>query len=314
MKDIFLRFGLALMACGTLSAEPIKVLMIEGVSNHDWQHRSKIVKAILAKDGSFDVDLSVTPAGKNSPEWGQWRPKFSDYDVVLSGYNNLGGKPSWPEDVRKDFEKYVSGGGGFLAYHEANNSFAEWPEYNKMIGLGWRGSDQGKAVIVRPDESIEMVAPGNGPSTGHGNRINVEVKRLGDHPIHAGLPKSWMAADIEVYRYARGPAENLTVLSYAKDPETKLQFPIEWTVRYGKGRVYASSYGHVWADQKEPDGTRCAAFQTILVRALKWCANADAGDKVPADFPKPDAPSLRLHEEVSAASGSLLDPSVANVD
>ena len=262
MKSAFLCIAAAAWAlvAGVAHADPIKVLMVEGVSNHDWKKRADIVRAILAKDGSFDVDITVTPATAGDPAWNKWRPDFSKYDVVMSGYNNLGGKPPWPEEVQTAFEQYVSGGGGFLVYHEANNSFAEWPQYSEMIGLGWRTSAQGKAIIVNPDESLEILPAGTGPNTGHGARVNVEVKRMNNHPIHAGLPQSWMAADVEIYRYARGPANNLTVLSYAKDPETQLQFPMEWTVNYGSGRVYASSYGHVWADQLEPAGTRCAAF------------------------------------------------------
>lgn len=62
---------------------------------------------------------------------------------------------------------------------------------------------------------------------------------------------------------------------------------------YGKGRVFVSTYGHVWADQTDPKGMHCVAFQTIMVRALKWLAGRDPGDTTPADFPKPDAISLR---------------------
>ena len=271
----------------------IKLLIVEGVSNHDWQHRLALVREILAREGSFDVDVSITPSQANDPAWASWHPDFSKYDVVLSAYNNLGGKAQWPAAVQQAFEKYVRNGGGFYVYHEANNSFAEWPEYNQMIGLGWRNKNFGKAIVVRPDESLQVIPAGEGGDTGHGARADVVVHQLGEHPIHAGLPRAWRAADIEVYRYARGPATNLTVLAYATDAQTQLQFPIEWTVQYGQGRVFVSTYGHVWADQKDPKGMKCAAFQTIMVRALKWLAKRPPGDTVPADFPTVDAVSLR---------------------
>ena len=105
-----------------------------------------------------------------------------------------------------------------------------------------------------------------------------------------------MVADIEVYRYARGPAENLTVLSYAADRDGT-RFPIDWTVEYGTGRTYASSYCHVWGDVAEPPGARCAAFQTVFIRAMKWLAKRDPGNAVPADFPTPAATSLRPYDE-----------------
>jgi type 1 glutamine amidotransferase len=271
----------------------IKLLIVEGVSNHDWLRRLEMVKQILQNDGSFDVDVSITPARADDPSWEQWRPEFHKYQVVLSAYNNLGGKPRWPAAVERAFENYVRGGGGFYVYHEANNSFAEWPEYNRMIGLGWRNKNFGSAIIVGPDESLDIIPPGEGANTGHGARVDVTVRQFGEHPIHRGLPREWMAADLEVYRYARGPATNLTVLAYAEDPQTRLQFPVEWTVQYGEGRVFVSTYGHVWADQLDPKGIRCAAFQTIMVRALKWLAKQDPGATVPEDFPQSGSISLR---------------------
>jgi type 1 glutamine amidotransferase len=284
------------LPCGTMAADKpmkIKLLIVEGVSNHDWKHRLELVRQILARDGSFDVDVSTTPSRADDPAWSTWRPDFSKYEVVLSGYNNLGGKPPWPVEVQQAFENFVRLGGGFYVYHEANNSFAEWPEYNQMIGLGWRNKNFGRAIVVRPDESLQIVPAGEGDDTAHGARSDVVVHQLGEHPIHAGLPRAWKAADIEVYRYARGPATNLTVIAYGADPQTHLQFPIEWTVQYGRGRVFVSTYGHVWADQKDPKGMKCVAFQTIMVRALKWLALRPADDAVPADFPSADAISLR---------------------
>ena len=252
-----------------------------------------MVKDILARDGSFHVDVSITPSVVGDPAWSSWRPDFSRYDVVLSGYNNLGGKAPWPSEVQKAFEQFVQNGGGFYCYHEANNSFAEWPEYNKMIGLGWRGKDYGEAMIVKPDGSLELVPPGQGMGTNHGSRSDVVIHQLGQHPIHNGLPRVWMAADLEVYRYARGPAENITVIAYGRDPQTQLQFPIEWTVHYGKGRVFVSTYGHCWKGDADPKGMRCAAFQTIMVRALKWLAGRPVDSTVPPDFPTATAASLR---------------------
>jgi len=275
-----------------------KVLIIEGLSNHDWRKRVDILRSIIAKDPSFEVDVTLTPATAGDAAWNTWRPKFANYDVVISGYNDIGvaGGLRWPAVVETALEQYVSGGGGFMAFHEANNAFPAWAEYNKMIGLGWRDKSAGKSVVVNPDETLKIVAAGAGQNTGHGARVNVEVKRLADaHPIYAGLPDSWMAADLEVYRYARGPVDNLTVLTYALEAATGLQFPIEWSTSYGTGRVYVSTYGHTWHDLANPAGMRCAAFQTILPRALKWLAQKDPGKAVPGDFPSPTAVSIRAH-------------------
>ena len=154
-----------------------------------------------------------------------------------------------------------------------------------MIGLGWRNKDFGWAITVTPEGEILRIPAGQGDKTNHGKRFDAVLTRLGDHPIHQGLPKRFKAADLEVYRYARGPAENLTVLSYARDPETGFNFPVEWTVSYGKGWVYNSTFGHVWKNDVNPPGARCVAFQTLLVRAVEWLAKDEVITPVPGNFP-----------------------------
>jgi type 1 glutamine amidotransferase len=100
---------------------------------------------------------------------------------------------------------------------------------------------------------------------------------------------------MEVYYYARGPAEGVQVLAYARDrdPKLGLLWPVEWTTTYGKGRVYISVYGHVWPDDAATPGLHDAAVQTIIPRALEWLAKRPVTYPIPADFPGTDAVSVR---------------------
>ena len=90
---------------------------------------------------------------------------------------------------------------------------------------------------------------------------------------------------MELYKFARGPAKNITVLSYALDSATTIKWPVEWTVAYGKGRVYNSSMGHLWAGDTFPISYQCIGFQTILIRATEWLATGKVTYKVPENFP-----------------------------
>ena len=72
-----------------------------------------------------------------------------------------------------------------------------------------------------------------------------------------------------------------------------MNWPLEWTVRYGKGQVYTSTFGHVWKGDTQPARMRCAGLQTIMVRALQWLAGRPADFPVPADFPTADKVSVR---------------------
>ncbi|MGE3806539.1 MAG: ThuA domain-containing protein [Gemmataceae bacterium] len=297
---VVLIMGLVLNLAATFSEAPekkIKVLIVDGYSNHDWKKTTELVKRILEPTGRFDVSVTTTPATANAPGWDDWRPRFADYDVVIQNTNDIRGGPSWPKPVQESFEKYVKDGGGVFILHSANNAFANWPAYNDIIGLGWRNKNQGVALSIDDkDGSVVQIPVGEGQNTGHGARIDAVLTRRGDHPIHKDLPRRWKTPGLEVYFYARGPAKNMEVLSYAFDPKTKLNWPIEWVITYGKGRVYNSTFGHVWKGDEQPPSMRCAGVQTILIRALEWLANRPVTYPVPKDFP--DEKSLSLREKI----------------
>ena len=103
----------------------IKVLIVDGFSNHDWKQTTALLKGILQPTGLFDISVSTTPATTNSPDWATWRPKFSDYDVVIQTYNDLKGGIMWPREVQAAFENFVTNGGGVFDYHAGNNAFAK---------------------------------------------------------------------------------------------------------------------------------------------------------------------------------------------
>jgi type 1 glutamine amidotransferase len=263
----------------------IRVLIVDGFSNHNWQQTTLLTKKILEDSTLFLVDVSTAPPTRESSGWKSWRPEFAQYDVVVQNCNSLGGGPSWPSEVQRDLERFVGSGGGLYILHSGNNSFPRWKEYNRMIGLGWRNKRFAWGITIGPDGSAIRVPPGQGGNTSHGKRIDAVLTRLGAHPIHKDLPERWKVADLEVYSYARGPAENLRVLSYAHEPETGLNFPIEWVMNYGKEKVYNSTFGHVWKGDTNPPSMRCVAFQTLLIRALEWLSGTGVTWPVPDNFP-----------------------------
>ncbi|MDO5968336.1 ThuA domain-containing protein [Flavivirga aquimarina] len=281
----------------TTKSEKISVLIIDGFSNHHWQLNTKYLQKILESTGKFKVSVSTCPnQNGNKTEWENWHPNFNAYSAVIQTCNNIFKEDSlqWPNRVKQSFEKYVDEGGGVYMYHGATNAFKGWSAYNKMIALGWRNKDFGEAVIINDKEELEIISKGEGENTGHGARIDALITRIGSHPIHTGMPKTWRGADVEVYRYGRGTVKNLEVLSYAKDAKTELNFPMEWTVKFGKGKVYCSTYGHLWKNQDWPPSMRCAAFQQSMVRALQWLSGHVVDNYVDADFPTSESTSLRL--------------------
>ncbi len=287
---------------GVAAGPPIRVLIVDGFSNHDWRLTTALIRGMLAADGRFEVAVSTAPGTADAPDWEAWRPDFAAHDVVIQTCNDIGGGPTWPAAVRTAFEQFVREGGGVYVWHGGNNAFPDWPAYNAMIGLGWRRSEFGPALAVSADGSLITIPAGEGPGTGHGDRVDTVVHRRGDHPIHTGLPRAWKTPDIEVYHHARGPAQNLEVLSYGYDPVTDMNWPLEWATQFGDGRVYTSTFGHVWRGDVQPERMRCAGLQTVVVRALQWLARRQVDAQLPADFPSAEHLSIRPEIPLPPAS------------
>jgi len=255
----------------------IKTLMIVGVSPfHDPVHAGPFLKAAFESTGVFTVDmLTIPPAG---PAMAEFKPDFTNYQVVVLNYNG----PEWPEATMKTFEAYMMNGGGLATIHATDNSFPNWVEYNKMIGVGgWNGRNQNSGVMLRwRDGKVVREVGGPGPRGQHGARFSWLVEtRDPDHPIMQGLPEKWLHTPDELYSMLAGPAENVTVLATAKSDTTRENEPILMVISYGKGRVFHSTMGHDDTSLKD------VGFITTLERGAEWAATGKVTQKVPDNFP-----------------------------
>ena len=298
--------------------EKLKALIIDGQNNHNaWPKTTVMMKSYLEKTGRFSVDVERTQFtwkggklleefplgdGKNYQDLGQpktdpdFKPNFSAYDVVV---NNFGWNAApWPESTRKAFHEYVNGGGGLVIIHAANNSFGDWDQYNRMIGLGCWGNRNEKTgpyvYLNNAGFTIRDMTPGSGGSHGPQHEFQIVV-RNSEHPITKGLPLVWTHTQDELYQQLRGPAENMTILATAyADLEKKgtgNHEPMMMTIDYGKGRIYHTPMGH--ADYS----MECVGFITTFIRGTEWAATGEVTlDEVPSDYPSATKSSKRGFE------------------
>ena len=71
-----LLFMFAQPMAATPSQPRIRVLILDGFSNHDWHQTTALLRGILEASGLFTVSVSTAPSTTASPGWEQWRPNF----------------------------------------------------------------------------------------------------------------------------------------------------------------------------------------------------------------------------------------------
>ena len=312
----WLLFGLMLVLVFTqaATAEKLKALIVDGQNNHDvWPKSTIMMQHYLEETGLFEVDIARTKylwkatreakflplakvgEGENLPEPKSdpdFKPDFAKYDVVIS---NFGWKAAeWSEATRQVFEKFMAEGGGLVVVHAADNSWPEWPEFNKMIGLGGWGNRSAKdgPYVYIDKNGKEVRDPSPGPCGKHApqNEFLITIRNH-DHPITKGLPDFWMHGKDECYSHLRGPAENMTILATAADSpalqEAGRNEPMLMTIEYQKGRIFHTTLGH------DTPAFESVGFITTFLRGTEWAATGKVTQKVPADFPGQEKPSLR---------------------
>jgi hypothetical protein len=298
-------FSLCLAGALTGSAKPLKVLLVTGQSNkyHDWTKSSPLVKQYLDQTGRFAVEIVTSPA--RGQDMSGFKPDFAKYAAVVVIYEG----DEWPGATKQAFVDYMKKGGGLVVIHDADNAFPHWDEWNEMTGVGgWgfkadgnlgeRTEKWGPKIRWRDGKQVLDDSPGtaNHPPP-HDFLV---VTRAPEHPIMKGLPAEWLHARDEIYSQLRGPAKNVEVLATAMPDKAKFpkssgeNEPMLMAIKYGKGRVFHTTLGHVGPKDTAPyPSLSCAGFITTLQRGTEWAATGKVKQAVPADFPTAAKTSVR---------------------
>jgi type 1 glutamine amidotransferase len=257
--SIFLAVVFSVASLLAQTAPKVKVLILTGVSNHDWRATTPVLREILERTGRFEVRVNEEGRGCG-PE------TFAPYDVLLLNYNDYKQTAGlwWDARAREAMLDFVRTGKGLVSYHASNNAFWGWPEYDRLVGGTWR------------------------ETAGHGPYHAYTVKIVdAASPITNGLPATFAESDELYHQLSLQP--NIHILATAwDDPKncwkpgdgcgTGKDEPLIWTLEYGVGRVFQTALGH---DVKAMQG---AGFQATLVRGTEWAATGKVTIAPPADL------------------------------
>ncbi len=223
-------FTLFLSLCGWVIAgniiaqESSKKVLIYTKNGEGYVH-DNISKSVIALKKICD-DLGVSNVVSDDPS--VYTADFQkEFDAVI--FSNTNNEAFDTDEQRRNFQKFIQNGGGFVGIHSACGSERDWPWYSAMVG--------GKFVRHPAFQSFD---------------IKVLNKK---HPSTSFLPDTWSWEDECYYMNRINPDINVLLaadLTTIDDPEMETYpgdtfgdlFPLTWYHEYDGGREFFTALGH----------------------------------------------------------------------
>jgi type 1 glutamine amidotransferase len=270
---LFLLLTLILWIPVALQAkETIKVLLLSGKNNHEWQKTTPKLQEILTKSNLFSVSITERPDTLNEKS-------LNSFQLIVSNWNSWPEKNcTWPETTKNAILNFVKNGKGMVFVHAAGSANYDWVEYQKMGGAAW------------------------GDSTKHGKVDAFEVKfTKSDCLVTKGMADFRTTDELWVDSRITGSqkilAEAFAPIDNSGSGEIE---PILFCGNSGKGRTFATLLGH------DADAMKNLGFQTLLLRGSEWAATGKVTQKIPDEL-RPDNPIRKLAWQKDANSVTLLN-------
>ncbi len=192
-------------------------------------------RAALVRLGERSSDFDVVPVASSSSLTASALSRARAV-VFLSTTGELRMAPPGLERLLA----WIREGGAFLGLHAASNTFANEPQFARMLGAQFKAH----------------------PFAGRG-RVIVSDRT---HPATRGLPSSFVVDD-EFYVFTTNPRRRAHVLARRA---TKRDEPLVWWRREGRGRVFYSALGHPNSAWRDPHALR------LVEGGLRWAVGAEA--------------------------------------
>ncbi len=207
------------------------------------------------RDSGFDVEVTTSLDAYRDAA------KLRRLDLIVQVFTMATITP----EQEQGLTEAVRGGVGLAGWHGGlGDAFRSNPEYQFMVGGQW---------VAHPGGIID-----------YGVHI---VKR--DDPITRGLADFKMHSE-QYYMHVDPLDEVLVTTTFTGAHAPWLEgvvMPVAWKKRYGQGRVFYSSLGHVAADFDVPEAL------TLMKRGILWAAGCLGDPNDPARAAQPVGPWTR---------------------
>jgi type 1 glutamine amidotransferase len=205
-----------------------------GWSGHEPEQCATIIRDMLEEDG-FKVYVENTTEAFADPS-------IKDLSLIVPIFT----MSKIEQEELSMLNDAVRGGAGLAGYHGGmGDAFRDSVDYQFMVGGQW---------VAHPGNIIDY---------------RVDITRT-DDPVMEGI-ESFAYRSEQYYMHVDPSNEVLATTTFNGDHAYWIDgvtMPVVWKRKYGEGRVFYSSLGHVSAEFQVPE------MRTILRRGMNWAARS----------------------------------------
>ena len=231
-----------LLSVGVLGQgkRPLRILLVTGGCCHNYVFQTEAIKASLPATVRAEWTV-VNEGGKGTTAMIPLYDKADwakGYDLVI--HNECFADTKDPEYIRRITAAHHRGVNA-VVIHCAMHSYraAEVDDWREFLGVTSRRHDH------QSQYPVKAVA--------------------GKHKILSGVPAEWTGPKDELYVIEKVWPKT-TVLAVSTSERDGKTHPVVWTNRYGKARVFGTTFGHSDEMFKDP------IFIKLLGNGIRWAA------------------------------------------
>jgi type 1 glutamine amidotransferase len=216
-------------ACSKGGGGDVKTLLWVGGPVHDWRGIAKVVEPVMRLYGRFDITVVADDFDAFLAE------RLEPFDVVV--FFNTGGELTPAQ--KQGLVGFVEGGGGFVGFHSAADSFHDdLEDWHRFLGGHFVGHPAYRKYPVTIVDKRHPVTRG------------MDDFEITDEQYYLDYDKD------RIHVLATGPGKE------PGDPP----MPAVWVRQPGKGRLFYMGFGHDARVCHDPN------FKRLLCRATLWAA------------------------------------------
>lgn len=229
-----------------------KVLVVTHAAG--FRHSSReTAGAVVRFLGAVTHQWEVVDDATTKEELQAWMTPDKLKTVDLVFFANTTGDLGLTPDQKQTFYQWIEGGGNWAGVHSAADTYHDDAAFLNLV---------------------------RGEFKTHGPQVKVEVRNQDPkHPATRDVPETFEIFD-EIYEYKNWDRGRVHVLlSMNKHPQTGApgDYPVAWTNRLGKGRMFYTSLGH------REDVYLNPIYLKHLTGGLRWALGLENGDDTPGN-------------------------------